>query len=192
MHDERDKQHHNQARDNDHDLDRPVPQRIHAGVNNADRDKAEHDPVLDACVLVDQIIPGSPQCQHHTAVPALHEIVAQRIEFFLGQIGVAAQLREEIIDRFLAAVLTVSLAVEHNAPVRVDNIAVGRALEGGAVDRVQHRIIIVGDGDRIIGEAAVGAAHLRAGEHEHLRLAGQRRIHNDVLSSEKMRTQIDL
>ena len=128
------------------------------------------------------------QRQHHTAVPALREIVTQRIEFFLGQIGVAAQLREKVIDRVVA----VGIAVEHNAPVRVDNIAVGRALEGGAVDRVQHRIIIVGDGDRIIGEAAVGAAHLRAGEHEHLRLAGQRRIHNDVLSSEKMRTQIDL
>ena len=86
VHDERDKQHHKQARDNDHDLDRPAPQRIHAGVNNADRNEPEHDPVLDTHVLVDQIIPGSPQCQHHTAVPALREIVAQRIEFFLGQI----------------------------------------------------------------------------------------------------------
>ena len=67
-----------------------------------------------------------------------------------------------------------------------------RALEGGVVDRVQHRIIIVGDGDRIIGEAAVGAAHLRAGKHEHLRLSGQHRIHNDVLSGEKLRVQIGL
>ena len=192
MHDERDEQHHKQARNSGHDLDRPVPQRIHAGVNNADRDKAEHDPVLDACVLVDQIVPGSMQRQHQTAVPALREIVTQRVERFIGQIGAAAQLREEIIDRFLAAVLTDSLAVEHNAPVRVDNIVVARTLESGVVDRAQHCIIIVGDGDRIIGEAAVGAAHLRAGEHEHLRLAGQRRIHNDVLSSEKMRTQIDL
>ena len=132
------------------------------------------------------------QRQHQTAVPALREIVTQRVERFPGQIGAAAQLREEIIDRFLAAVLTVSLAVEHNAPIRVDNIVVARALEGGAVDRAQHRIIIVGDGNRVIGEAAVDSLYLRAGEHEHLRLAGQRRIHNDVLSSEKMRTQIDL
>ena len=93
-----------------------MPQRIHAGVNNADRDKAEHDPVLDACVLVDQIVPGSMQRQHLASVPALREIVTQRVERFIGQIGAAAQLREEIIDRFLAAVLTVSLAVEHNAP----------------------------------------------------------------------------
>ena len=132
MHDERDEQHHKQARDNGHDLDRPVPQRIHAGVNNADRDKAEHDPVLDACVLVDQIVPGSMQRQHLASVPALREIVTQRVERFIGQIGAAAQLREEIIDRFLAAVLTVSLAVEHNAPVRVDNIVVARALESAA------------------------------------------------------------
>ena len=156
MHDERDKQHHKQARDNNHDLDRPAPQRIHAGVNNADRDEAEHDPVLDTHVLVDQIIPGSPQCQHHTAVPALREIVAQRIEFFLGQIGVAAQLREEVIDRVIA----VGIAVEHNTPVRVDDIAVGCAVEGGAVDRAQHR---QKNNPCLIGEPGVGKTAVAEG-----------------------------
>ena len=99
-----------------------------------------------------------------------------------------AQLREEVIDRVVA----VGAAVEHDAPVRIDNIAVSRAAEGGIVERVQHRVVIVGDGDRVVGEAAVGSLRLRAGEHEHLRLSGQRRVQHDVLSGGKRPVQVDL
>ena len=188
VHDERDEQHQEQTRDGGHDLDRSDPQRTNAGVDGAGRDKAEHGPVLDACVLVDQVVPGSMQRQYPASVSALCEVGAQCVELFPGQVGMLAQLREQVIDRVVA----VGAAVEHDAPVRIDDIAVRRAAEGGSAERVQHRIIIVGDGHRIVGKAAVGAAHLRAGEHEHLRLAGQRRIHDDVLSGEKLLTQIGL
>ena len=187
-HDERDGQHREQDHDNGHDLDRSEPQPVHAGVDDADRDKAEHGPVLDARVFVDQIVPRSAQRQHQTAAPALREVVAQRVEFFLGQVGMFAQLREEVIDRVVAVVA----AVEHDAPVRIDDIAVSRAVEGGIVERVQHRVVIVGDGDRVVGEAAIGSLRLRAGEHKHLRLSGQRRVQHDVLSGGKRPVQVDL
>ena len=185
---ERDGQHREQDHDNGHDLDRPEPQPVHAGVDDADRDEAEHAPVLDARALVDQIVPRSAQRQYQTAAPALREVVAQRVEFFLGQVGMLAQLREEVIDRLVAVVA----AVEHDAPVRIDDIAVSRAAEGGIVERVQHRVVIVGDGDRVVGEAAIGSLRLRAGEHEHLRLSGQRRVQHDVLSGGKRPVQVAL
>ena len=161
---------------------------IEAAQASGDRDEAEHAPVLNARALVDQIVPRSAQRQHQTAAPALREVVAQRVELFPGQVGMLAQLREEVIDRVVAVVA----AVEHDAPVRIDNIAVSRAAEGGIVERVQHRVVIVGDGDRVVGEAAVGSLRLRAGEHEHLRLSGQRRVQHDVLAIGKRPVQVDL
>lgn len=99
-----------------------------------------------------------------------------------------AQLREQVIDRVVA----VGAAVEHDAPVRIDDIAVSRAAEGGIVERVQHHVVIVGDGDRVVGEAAVGSLRLRANKHEHLRLSGQRRVQHDVLAIGKRLVQVDL
>lgn len=82
--DERDDQHREQDHDSDHDLDRSEPQPVHAGVDDADRDKAENGPVLNARALVDQIVPRPTQRQHPAAVPALCEVGAQRVELFPG------------------------------------------------------------------------------------------------------------
>ena len=186
--DERDDQHREQDHDSDHDLDRSEPQPVHAGVDDADRDKAENGPVLNARALVDQIVPRPMQRQHPAAVPALCEVGAQRVELFPGQVGMLTQLREQVIDRVVA----VGAAVEHDAPVRIDDIAVSRAAEGGIVERVQHHVVIVGDGDRVVGEAAVGSLRLRANKHEHLRLSGHHRVQHDVLAIGKRLVQVDL
>ena len=65
-------------------------------------------------------------------------------------------------------------------------------MKSRVVQQFQHRIIVVGNGNGIIGKAPVAALRFGAGKHQHLRLAGQRRIHNDILALRELFVQIRL
>ena len=99
-----------------------------------------------------------------------------------------AQHRNEIVDRFL----TVYGIVDDHPPVRVDDIVAGIALKGRVVQQSQHRVIIIRDGNGIVGKAPVAAPRFGTDERKHLGLAGQRRVHDDILIVSELFVQIGL
>ena len=99
-----------------------------------------------------------------------------------------AQHRNEIINGLLA----VYRIVDDHPPIRVDDIVAGIALKGRAVQQSKHRIIIIRDGNGIVGKAPVAALRFGTDERKHLGLAGQRRVHDDILIVSEPFVQIGL
>ena len=82
--------------------------------------------------------------------------------------------------------------VDDHPPIRVDHIVAGIALKGRIVQQFQHRIVVVGDGNGIVGKAPVAALRFGADKHKHLGFAGQRRVHHDILAIGELFVQIRL
>jgi hypothetical protein len=53
-------------------------------------------------------------------------------------------------------------------------------------------IIVIGDGNGIVGKAPVAALRFGTDERQHLGLAGQRRVHDDILIVSELFVQIGL
>ncbi len=164
------------------------PQLIQTGIDDPDRHKPHHRPVLDRRALVDQIIADVAQLHLHVSAAALRKGIRKSKDLFLGKVGMVAQHRNEVVDRFLA----VYGIIDDHPPVRVDDIVAGIALKGRAVQQFQHRIIIIGDGNGIVGKAPVAALRFGTDERKHLGLAGQRRVHDDILALGELFVQIGL
>ena len=81
---EQNDQHRKACDDARHDLQRIEPQLIQTGIDDADRDKARHRPVLDRRALVDQIIAGVAQLYLQVSAAVLHKGVGQLRDLFLG------------------------------------------------------------------------------------------------------------
>ena len=109
-------------------------------------------------------------------------------DLLLGKVGMVAQHRNEVVDRFRA----VYGIVDDHPPIRVDDIVAGIALKGGAVQQSQHRIIIIRDGNGIVGKAPVAALRFGTDERKHLGFAGQSRIHHNIVTAGKLFVQIGL
>ena len=186
--DQQDDQHSKAKGDARHDLHRVEPQLIQTGIDDADRHKPHHRPVLDRGILVDQIITGVAQFDPQVSAAALRKIIRKGKNLFLGKVGMVAQHRNEVVNDFLA----VYGIVNHHPPIRVDHIVAGIALKSRAVQQSQHSIIIIGDGNSIVGKAPVAALRFRADERKHRGFAGQRRIHDDILAIGELFVQIGL
>ena len=171
-----------------HDLRRAEPQHVQIGIDDADRHKPHHRPALDRCALVDQIITGVAQFDLQVSAAALRKIIRKGKNLFLGKIGMVAQHRNEVVNDFLA----VYGIVDDHPPVRVDDIVAGIALKSRAVQQPQHSIIIIGDGNGVVGKAPVAALRFGTDERKHRGFAGQRRIHDDILAIGELFVQIGL
>ena len=186
--DQQDDQHRKAKDDARNDLHRIEPQLIQTGVDDADRDKPHHRPVLDRRALVDQIITGVAQFYLQVSAAALRKGIRKGKDLFLGKVGMVAQRRKKIVDRFL----TVYGIVDHHPPVRVDDIVAGIALKGRVVQQPKHRVIIIRDGNGVVGKAPVAALRFGTDERKQLGLAGQRRVHDDILIVSELFVQIGL
>ena len=111
-----------------HDLRRAEPQHVQIGIDDADRHKPHHRPVLDRCALVDQIITGVAQFDLQVSAAALRKIIRKGKNLFLGKIRMVAQHRNEVVNDFLA----VYGIVDDHPPIRVDDIVAGIALKSRA------------------------------------------------------------
>ena len=171
-----------------HDLHRPEPELVQIGIDDLDRDKAQHRPALDGCALVDQIITGVTQLYFHVSAAALLKRIREGKDLLLRKVGVVAQHRDKVVDRFCG----VYRIVDDHPPVRVDHIVAGAPLKSRIVQRFQHSIVIVRDGDGIVVEVPVAALYFGTDEHEHLGFAGQYRIHDDILAIGELFVQIGL
>ena len=187
-HNEQNGQHRKTCGDARCDLYRMEPQLIQIGIDDFDRDKSQHRPALDRRVLVDQIITGVAQLYLHVSAAALCKGIGQIQDLLLGKIGMVAQHRNEVVDRFRA----IYRIVDDHPPIRVDDIVAGIALKGRAVQQSKHRIIIIRDGNGIVGKAPVAALRFGTDERQHLGLAGQRRVHDDILIVSEPFVQIGL
>ena len=72
-HDEQNDQHSKTNGDARHDLHRMEPQLVQTGIDDADRHKPHHRPVLDRSALVDQIITGVAQFDPQVSAAALRK-----------------------------------------------------------------------------------------------------------------------
>jgi len=187
-HDHQNDQHGHAYGDARHDLYGMEPQLIQTGIDDPDRHKPQHRPVLDRRALVDQIIADVAQRHPHVSAAALRKGIRKSKDLFLRKVGMLAQHRNEVVDRFLA----VYGIVDDHPAVRVDDIVAGIALKGRVVQQFQHRIIVVGDGNGIVGKAPVAALRFGTDESKHLGLAGQRRVHDDILALGELFVQIGL
>ena len=187
-HDHQNDQHGNAYGDARHNLYGMEPQLIQTGIDDPDRHKPQHRPVLDRRALVDQIIADAAQRHPHVSAAALRKGIRKSKDLFLRKVGMLAQHRNEVVDRFLA----VYGIVDDHPAVRVDDIVAGIALKGRVVQQFQHRIIVVGDGNGIVGKAPVAALRFGTDESKHLGLAGQRRVHDDILALGELFVQIGL
>ena len=149
-----------------HDLHRMEPQLVQTGIDDLGRHKPHHRPVLDRCALVDQIIAGVAQFDPQVSAAALRKGIGQLRDLFLGKIGIAAQHCNKVVDGLLA----VYGVVDDHPSVRVDDIVAGIALKGRVVQQSQHRIIIIRDGNGIVGKAPVAALRFGTDERKHLGL----------------------
>ena len=95
-------------------------------------------------------------------------------------------------NKVVNGLLAVYGVVDDHPPIRVDDIVAGIALKGRVVQQSKHRIIIIRDGNGIVGKAPVAALRFRTDERKHLGLAGQRRVHNDILIMGELFVQIGL
>ena len=148
-----------------YDLHRVEPQLVQTGVDDVDRHKPQHRPALHRRALVDQIITGVAQRYLPVSAAALRKIIRKRKDLLLGKVGIVAQHRNEVVDRFLAVY--------------------------GIVDD-DPSIIIIRDGNGIVGKAPVAALCFGTDEHKHLRLAGQCCVHHDILAIGELFVQIGL
>ena len=187
-HDEQNDQQRKTCNDARHDLHRMEPQLVQTGIDDLGRHKPHHRPVLDRSALVDQIIAGVAQFDPQVSAAALRKGIGQFRDLFLRKVGMVAQHRNEIVNGLLA----VYGVVDDHPPVRVDDIVAGIALKGRVVQQSKHRIIIIRDGNGIVGKAPVAALRFGTDERKHLGLAGQRRVHNDILIMGKLFVQIGL
>ena len=186
--DQQDDQHSKAKGDARHDLHRVEPQLIQTGIDDADRHKPHHRPALDRCALIDQIITGVAQFDLQVSAAAMRKIIRKGKNLFLGKVGMVAQHRNEVVNDFLA----VYGIVNHHPSIRVDHIVAGIALKSRAVQQSQHSIIIIGDGNSVVGKAPVAALRFGADERKHRGFAGQRRIHDDILAIGELFVQIGL
>ena len=131
---------------------------------------------------------GVAQFDPQVSAAALCKGIGQIQDLRLGKIGMVAQHRNEVVDRFRA----VYGIVDDHPPIRVDDIVAGIALKGRAVQQSHHRIIIIRDGNGIVGKAPVAALRFGTDERQHLGLAGQRRVHDDILIVSELFVQIGL
>ena len=168
-HDEQNDQQRKTCNDARHDLHRMEPQLIQTGIDDLDRHKPHHRPVLDRSALVDQIIAGVAQFDPQVSAAALCKGIGQLRDPFLGKIRIAAQHCNKVVNGLLA----VYGVVDDHPPIRVDDIVAGIALKGRVVQQSKHRIIIIRDGNGIVGKAPVAAMGFGADEHKHLGSAGQ-------------------
>ena len=187
-HNEQNGQHRKTCGDARYDLRRAEPQFVQISIDDADRHKPQHRPALDRRALVDQIIAGVAQFDPQVSAAALCKGIGQIQDLRLGKIGMVAQHRNEVVDRFRA----VYGIVDDHPPIRVDDIVAGIALKGRAVQQSHHRIIIIRDGNGIVGKAPVAALRFGTDERQHLGLAGQRRVHDDILIVSELFVQIGL
>jgi len=187
-HDQQNDQQRKTCNDARHDLHRMEPQLVQTGIDNADRHKPHHRPVLDRCALVDQIIADVTQLYPHISAAALRKGIGQLRDLFLGKVRMVAQHCNKVVNGLLA----VYGVVDDHPPIRVDDIVAGIALKGRVVQQSKHRIIIIRDGNGIVGKAPVAALRFRTDERKHLGLAGQRRVHNDILIMGELFVQIGL
>ena len=74
----------------------------------------------------------------------------------------------------------------------MDYIADSAVLKGGNIQHLHNCLIIIGNGNRIIGKAMVAALHFRAGKYKHLGLAGQDGAHDYIVSLRDIFLQIAL
>ena len=128
-HNEQNDQHRKTCGDACCDLYRMEPQLIQIGIDDPDRHKPQHRPVLDRRALVDQIIAGVAQFDPQVSAAALCKGIGQIQDLRLGKIGMVAQHRNEVVDRFRA----VYRIVDDHPPIRVDDIVAGIALKGRIV-----------------------------------------------------------
>ena len=187
-HNEQNDQHRKTCGDARYDLYRMEPQLIQIGIDNADRHKPHHRPALDSSTLVNQIIADVAQFDLHVSAAALCKGIGQIQDLRLGKIGMVAQHRNEIVNGLLA----VYRIVDDHPPIRVDDIVAGIALKGRAVQQPKHRIIIIRDGNGIVGKTPVAALRFGTDERQHLGLAGKRRVHDDILIVSELFVQIGL
>ena len=187
-HNEQNDQHRKTCGDARHDLHRMEPQLIQIGIDDLGRHKPHHRPALDSSTLVNQIIADVAQFDLHVSAAALCKGIGQIQDLRLGKIGMVAQHRNEIVNGLLA----VYGIVDDHPPIRVDDIVAGIALKGRAVQQSKHRIIIIRNGNGIVGKAPVAALRFGTDERKHLGLAGQRRVHDDILIVSELFVQIGL
>ena len=147
-----------------YDLRSAEPQLVQIGIDDVDRHKPQHRPALHRRALVDQIITGVAQRYLPVSAAALRKIIRKRMDLLLGKVGIVAQHRNEVVDRFLA----VYGIVDDDPSIRVDHIVAGVALKRRVVQQLQHRIIIIGNGNGIVGKAPVAALCFGTDEHKHL------------------------
>ena len=187
-HNEQNGQHRKTCGDARYDLYRMEPQLIQIGIDDLGRHKSHHRPALDSSTLVNQIIADVAQFDLHVSAAALCKGIGQIQDLRLGKIGMVAQHRNEIVNGLLA----VYRIVDDHPPIRVDDIVAGIALKGRAVQQPKHCIIIIRDGNGIVGKAPVAALRFGTDERQHLGFAGQRRVHDDILIVSELFVQIGL
>ena len=128
-HNEQNSQHRKTCGDARYDLHCMEPQLIQIGIDDLGRHKPHHRPALDSSTLVNQIIADVAQYDLHISAAALCKGIGQIKDLRLGKVGMVAQHRNEVVDRFRA----VYGIVDDHPPIRVDDIVAGIALKGRVV-----------------------------------------------------------
>lgn len=183
------KDHCRNRQDNEgYDLHRALPKPVHGGIDGIPRDKPHQGPVLDAGAFVDHIV--SCAVQRHLAVSgdALRKVVRKLLYLRLGKVGILAQYRHKIVNGFRAF----CDIFDQDLPVRVDDKGAGRSAERRIVHGLHHNIVVVADGNGIVGKAAVDALGFGADEHQHRVLSGQGRVQHNVLLVGKQLVEVGL
>ena len=162
--DQHDAQHRRQRGDHG---ERARLQTVHAGVDHAGGHRAQHDPVLKAGGLVDEIVAFAVQGEGGHAGVAAEEGRLQLRDLSIRHVRAVAQRAQEVVDVPQRA----AGVVHQHAPVREDDVAAGEAVERGNLQRADQIAVVEADGDGFIVKALEGA--LRGGHHEDhdLRLA---------------------
>ena len=100
-HNEQNDQHSKTNGDTCYNLYGMEPQLVQTGIDDSDRHNPQQRPVLDRRAFVDQIITGVAQLYPQVSAAALRKGIRKSKELFFGKIGMVAQHRNEIVDRFL-------------------------------------------------------------------------------------------
>ena len=163
-----------------------VLQRVHAGVHNARRDDAQHDPVLEVRGLVGQIVVHAIKSHEPCAGAPLSEVLLKRGNLLVAQGGIGFKHCDEVVE---AEVLRARV-LHDDAPVHADDEAAGTPAERGNLQRIHQIRVVEADGDGLIVKSLIRAGRHRNGKDHDLRFAGHDGVDHHVLPAQHQRGQL--
>ena len=174
---------------NAHDyLYRSLPKLIHTGIDDIHGDKFHQDPVLDAGTFVRQIVSCAAQRYLIVSAGTFCKIIGEVLHLRLAEVGMFAQHCKQVIDVLLA----LCDILNHDLPVRVDDISAGSSAERRIAHGFHHIVVVATDGNGIVGKTAVDALCFGADKHQCRLLPGQGRVHHNVVLIGKLFVEVAL